>query len=160
MELTRGEKCICLIALAFVAAVLLHSFLQPKPATLEISAVPETTPAASAAEVPTENPTEAPAEVSAAPTGEAPAENTAAPEPETAWDGQKLDLNRATQEDLEQLPGIGPVLAGRILEWRSAHGAFSKTEELLEVSGIGQGKLEKIFPYVFVKEAGHEDTGR
>lgn len=155
MDLTRGEKCICLIALAFVAAVLLYSLLQPRPATLEVSAVPESTAIANSPNTPADT-----SDTSDTTAVEAPAESAAAPEPGAAWDGQRLDLNLATQEDLEQLPGIGAVLAGRILDWRSTHGAFSKTEDLLEIAGIGQGKLEKIFPYVFVKEAVYEDTGR
>ena len=55
-----------------------------------------------------------------------------------------LDLNRATQAQLEALPGIGPVLAGRILEIRDQLGGFQRLEELLEVPGIGPGRLEQI----------------
>lgn len=55
-----------------------------------------------------------------------------------------LDLNTATAEELEQLRGIGPVLAQAIVEYRSAHGGFSSVEELLEISGIGEAKLEAI----------------
>ncbi|HSF27196.1 MAG TPA: helix-hairpin-helix domain-containing protein [Actinomycetes bacterium] len=51
--------------------------------------------------------------------------------------GAPLDLNGADQHALEQLPGVGPVLAGRILEWRTKHGRFSSVDELREVSGIG-----------------------
>ena len=52
-----------------------------------------------------------------------------------------LDLNTADQQALETLPGVGPVLAGRILEWRTKHGRFSSVDELREVAGIG----EKVF---------------
>lgn len=52
-----------------------------------------------------------------------------------------IDLNDATAEDLESLPGIGPVLAGRILEYRDANGGFKSVDELKNVSGIG----DKIF---------------
>ena len=52
-----------------------------------------------------------------------------------------LNLNTATQEELAQLPGIGEELARRIVEYREAHGAFESTEELMEVSGIGEGKF-------------------
>jgi len=55
-----------------------------------------------------------------------------------------LDLNSATQAQLEALPGIGPVLARRILETRDQLGGFQRLDELLEVPGIGQGRLEKI----------------
>lgn len=48
-----------------------------------------------------------------------------------------LDLNTATEAELDALPGVGPVLAGRIIAWREEHGRFTAVEELLEVSGIG-----------------------
>jgi competence protein ComEA len=51
---------------------------------------------------------------------------------------QLLSLNRASQAELEQLPGVGPTLAGRMLDWRTANGGFKKKEDLMKVSGIGQ----------------------
>lgn len=48
-----------------------------------------------------------------------------------------VDLNRADAAALDALPGIGPVLAERIVSWRSAHGRFSTVDELAEVAGIG-----------------------
>ncbi|HET7303528.1 MAG TPA: helix-hairpin-helix domain-containing protein [Segeticoccus sp.] len=61
-----------------------------------------------------------------------------------------VDLNAATAEQLETLPGVGPVLAQRILEWRTAHGRFSSVEELLEVSGIGDKTFADLQPRVTV----------
>lgn len=61
-----------------------------------------------------------------------------------------LDLNTATQEQLEALPGIGPVTAQKIVAWRSAHGRFTRVEDLLDVSGIGDKTLEEIRPHVRV----------
>lgn len=61
-----------------------------------------------------------------------------------------LDLNAATQADLEELPGIGPVTAGRILAWRDEHGRFSRVDELLEVSGIGERTFAQLEPLVRV----------
>lgn len=52
-----------------------------------------------------------------------------------------LDVNAATLEQLDSLPGIGPVLAQRILDWRTANGAFTTVEELAEVKGIGEATL-------------------
>lgn len=49
----------------------------------------------------------------------------------------KINLNQATETDLDQLPGIGPVTAGKIIAWRTEHGRFSKIDELQEVDGIG-----------------------
>jgi competence ComEA-like helix-hairpin-helix protein len=64
--------------------------------------------------------------------------------------GLALDLNTATSEDLDALPGIGPVLAKRIVDYRQAHGPFRKIEDLEQVSGIGPKKLEKIKPYLII----------
>ena len=61
-----------------------------------------------------------------------------------------LDLNTATAEQLDTLPGIGPVTASKILTWRSEHGRFSVVDELGEVSGIGPKTLEELRPHVRV----------
>jgi len=62
-----------------------------------------------------------------------------------------LDLNTATAEQLQGIPGIGPVLAGRIVEYRKQNGAFHAVSDLVDVKGIGAAKLEKIKPYVTIK---------
>lgn len=49
----------------------------------------------------------------------------------------QVSLNRASQFELESLPGVGPALAGRMIDWRTANGGFKKKEDLLNVSGIG-----------------------
>lgn len=69
-----------------------------------------------------------------------------APAPPTG----RLDLNTATQQQLESLPGVGPVMAGRIVAWRSEHGKFTTVEELREVGGIGPRKFADIAPKVQV----------
>jgi len=62
-----------------------------------------------------------------------------------------INLNTATAEQLEAIPGIGPVLAQRIIEYRQTHGRFQSVDELLEVRGIGPKRLENMRPYVVVK---------
>lgn len=55
-----------------------------------------------------------------------------------------VDLNTATVGELEELPGVGPVLAGRIVAHRELHGPFTAVEDLLDVAGIGEAKLAQI----------------
>lgn len=55
-----------------------------------------------------------------------------------------VNVNTASQKELESLPGIGEVLAQRIIEYRETHGPFQTPEDLLKVRGIGPKKLEKI----------------
>ncbi len=53
-----------------------------------------------------------------------------------------IDLNRSSAAELEELPGVGPVLAARIVAFRESNGPFSAVEDLLDVGGIGEAKLE------------------
>jgi competence protein ComEA len=55
-----------------------------------------------------------------------------------------LDLNTATAEQLDQLPGVGPVLARRIVDYRTQHGGFRSVEQLQEVSGIGSRRYDDL----------------
>ena len=63
----------------------------------------------------------------------------------------KININTATQEELDSLPGIGPSTASKILEYRKEKGKFKTTEEIKEVSGIGESKYEKIKDKITVK---------
>jgi competence protein ComEA len=63
----------------------------------------------------------------------------------------KIDLNRATLEQLETIPGVGPALAQRILDFREEHGPFRRVEDLLKVKGIGEKSFQKMQSYVVVE---------
>ncbi|MGB7982904.1 MAG: ComEA family DNA-binding protein, partial [Candidatus Nanopelagicales bacterium] len=77
-------------------------------------------------------------------------------EPSVAGDGNSapagapLDLNTATAEHLDALPGVGPVTAAKILAWRTEHGRFTVVDELAEVPGIGPKTLAELRPLVRV----------
>lgn len=73
-------------------------------------------------------------------------------------DGGRIDLNLATAGDLELLPGIGPTLARRIVEDRVRGGAYRSADDLVRVSGIGPGKLERIRALIRVDTHGGDVT--
>ena len=68
--------------------------------------------------------------------------------PGSAGSGGKMSLGAASAAELEQLPGVGPVLAQRIVQWRTDHGPFRTIDELNEVSGVGDSLMEQIRPLV------------
>ena len=61
---------------------------------------------------------------------------------------KKISLNQATSEELEVIPGLGPILSQKIIEYREAKGSFRKLEDLMQVSGIGPKKFEQIKDYL------------
>jgi competence protein ComEA len=87
------------------------------------------------------------APVSGAPAGPAsgPQSGSVKPKP-----GEVLNLNTATAEQLDALPGVGPVTAAAIVAWRQANGRFTSVDQLADVDGIGPARLEKLRPLVRV----------
>jgi competence protein ComEA len=65
--------------------------------------------------------------------------------------GGKVNINTADLKTLESLPGIGPVMAQRILDYRQAHGLFAKIEDVMEVSGIGPSTFENMRELITTK---------
>jgi competence protein ComEA len=82
--------------------------------------------------------------------GEAPPAEAAPGEPGATVSDGKVNLNTATAGQLEELPGIGPVLAQRIVDYRTQHGPFRSVRDLLKVEGIGEKKFASIEPHVTV----------
>lgn len=63
----------------------------------------------------------------------------------------KVDINKASSEDLQQIKGVGPALAEKIISYREQNGKFKNIEELKNVSGIGDKKYETLLEYVTIK---------
>ena len=64
-----------------------------------------------------------------------------------------VNLNTATSEQLQQVPGIGPVTADKILQMRKSYGAFKSVDDLLSIKGIGKKRLDKMRKYLTVGKA-------
>lgn len=62
-----------------------------------------------------------------------------------------VDLNGSSRMELETLPGIGVVLADRIVSYRATHGSFQRIDDLVNVSGIGEKRLKRLEPFVTVQ---------
>ena len=70
-----------------------------------------------------------------------------------------INLNTATSDELQQVPGIGPVTAGKILQMRKAYGPFKSVDDLRAIKGIGPKRLEKMRKYLRVgKPASSKST--
>ena len=83
----------------------------------------------------------------AAPVGRA---YPAAQQSSTQTAAPALNLNTATQADLEKLPGVGPAMAKQILDYRQKNNGFKKIEELMNIKGIGEKSFLKLKPLVTV----------
>jgi competence ComEA-like helix-hairpin-helix protein len=64
----------------------------------------------------------------------------------------RVDLNRASTGELSALPGIGPEMSQRIVEWRAGNGPFATIDGLRQVGGIGPVRLEQLRPFLFVSD--------
>jgi competence protein ComEA len=78
-------------------------------------------------------------------------EVTPVSQPAPGTPSQKININTARETDLESLPGIGPSLAAKIIEFRQQNGPFSTLDDLLQVSGIGTSKLAQIEEFIVVR---------
>lgn len=73
---------------------------------------------------------------------------------------EKIDINKASLEDLQRLPGIGPVISQRIIHYREREGPFQREEDLLQVSGIGDVRFRRIKELIRVGEENGEEVTR
>lgn len=78
--------------------------------------------------------------------------------PAAATDVQ-VDLNQSSVEELQALPGIGPVLAERIRRYRREKGRFTSIEEITNVRGIGAKRFARLRPYIAVRRQGVSPNG-
>jgi competence protein ComEA len=122
----------------------------PQPATLAPSTepLPTATPQLADSSAPTTEPTREAEPAVVTPEVVAP---TPEPEPEQASVARKININKATQSELELLPRVGPATAKAILAYRALHGPFRSVHELDKVKGIGPKTLEKLAPLVTVE---------
>jgi comEA protein len=65
----------------------------------------------------------------------------------------RVDLNRASEVELTRVPGIGPALAKRIVQFRDQHGPFQRVEDIMKVRGIGEKSFLKLRPYLVVQKS-------
>jgi len=65
--------------------------------------------------------------------------------------GEKININKATTEDLDRLPGIGPVKSQAIIDYRNQHGGFKTIEEIQQVKGIKEGEFSKLKDFIKVR---------
>lgn len=86
-----------------------------------------------------------PTPAASSPTEPAPAASST-PQPRAGEPGPTVNVNTATEADLERLPGIGPVLARRIVQHRESRGLFRRLDDLLEVEGIGPKLFRRLQP--------------
>ena len=109
---------------------------------VQIRAVPATTEAiqTSATDVSTEAAIES--------TAEKAAENSGTTQPSSV--SFPININTANSQQLEALPGIGPVIAQRIVDYRNAYGPFTSPGQLINVSGIGEKRLATIWDYITI----------
>lgn len=150
---------IILVAVAVTCFILVPVYgvrpIEVVHVTNEVTAVATAAPRPTATPSPTPMPAGGAAEGSSAAASEAPApEASPAPAEEPVLEEvlveKSVDINQASLEELDRLPGIGPALGQRIIDYREQNNGFYDIEEIMEVSGIGEKTFQKLEPYIYV----------
>ena len=142
MDRESKFRMVLLLAAAAVTAVVLTGLYSARP--LEFYQVTvEATPAPAAASSQAQ-PTQEPA-------GETIPVDTSSEGPQEVLVEKSVNLNTATLEELDLLPGVGPAIAQRIIDYREQNSGFYDIEEIMEVSGIGEKTFAKLEPYITVE---------
>ena len=114
------------------------------------TATPRPAPTASPTPVPAGGAAGSSAAASEAPAPEASPAPAEEPVLEEVLVEKSIDINQASLEELDRLPGIGPALGQRIIDYREQNNGFYDIEEIMEVSGIGEKTFQKLEPYIYV----------
>lgn len=150
---------IILVAVAVTCFILVPVYgvrpIEVVHVTNEVVTVATATPRPAPTASPTPEPAAGTAAVSSAAASEAPApEASPAPAEEPVLEEvlveKSVDINQASLEELDRLPGIGPALGQRIIDYREQNSGFYDIEEIMEVSGIGEKTFQKLEPYIYV----------
>lgn len=150
---------IILVAVAVTCFILVPVYgvrpIEVVHVTNEVVTVATATPRPAPTASPTPVPAAGGAAGSSAAASEAPApEASPAPAEEPVLEEvlveKSVDINQASLEELDRLPGIGPALGQRIIDYREQNNGFYDIEEIMEVSGIGEKTFQKLEPYIYV----------
>jgi len=139
------------IASAGAVAIAATAVLVPPPASAEGQPRPEADRVSSASRAARDGPITPPEAVGANPVGGSkPGPSALGPDPCRRRDGpaRPIVLNSAGQAELEELPGIGPAKAQRILDWRARHGRFRRIVDLRRVKGFGRKTVLRLAPFL------------
>ncbi len=137
-------------ATAGAVAVAAAAVLVPPPASAEGEPLPAVDRVSSASRAARDGPIMPTGQVG--PPAAAAAKGGLAPDPcrRTAGPARPIALNSAGRAELEELPGIGPAKAQRILDWRARHGRFRRIVDLRRVNGFGRKTVLRLAPYLIL----------